>query len=108
VSVYDKDKKQANRIANGIAYTLVNNSAEYHGGGQDVTIKVVNEPLVSNRPARPNIILNLVLSLVVGLLISFAWTFYSFHNALEKEVKNLDSEEYRKNKIRETFTEDEI
>lgn len=111
LEVFDKDKKEANKIAGAIAYVLVNDSKEYHGGGQDVMIKVVNAPLSSDYPVKPNIILNTISGLVVGLVLSLGWVFYK----TGKEIKNLvreyretslesyDSEEYRKDKIRSIF-----
>lgn len=76
VDVYDKNRSEANKIANAVAYTLVNSSGEYYGGGNDVFIKVVNEPLASNHPVRPNIIVNGLSGLVIGLILSFGWIFY--------------------------------
>lgn len=95
ISVYDQDKKQAEKIATGIAYTLVNNSANYHGGGSDVVIKVINEPLTSNSPAKPKIFLNLLLGLLAGIILSTSYVFYKYHNKLESKY----SEKYFEDKI---------
>jgi capsular polysaccharide biosynthesis protein len=95
INVYDEDKKEANKIATGIAYTLVNNSENYHGGGKDVVIKVVNEPLVSENPAKPKIFLNLLLGLIAGLILSTSYVFYKYHTKLEQAY----SEKYFEDKI---------
>jgi len=100
VSVYDKDKLQANKIASAIGYILVNNSQDYHGGGSDVLIKVVNEPLVTDSPARPKLLLNLLGGLIVGLVLSLAWIFYRI-NAEQEKIANHEEEEYWKKKIEE-------
>jgi len=95
VNIYDKNKREANRIASAVAYVLVNDSAEYIGAGSEVSIKVVNEPLVSNSPVRPNIVLNLLGGLVIGLVLSLGWIFYrSLQNveSLNSEIKNFDPE----------------
>lgn len=68
VLVYDKDKDQAEKVAYGIAYIMVTKGSEYHGGGQQVEIKMVERPITSIRPAKPNIYLNTILGFIVGLL----------------------------------------
>lgn len=109
VNVFDKNKKEANKIASGIAGVLVNNSAEYHGGGNDVSIKVVNQPLVSNHPVRPNIVLNTLAGLVLGLVLSLSYVFYNTHSGIQdlisedREYNAENGEEYRKNQIRNIF-----
>ena len=88
VDVFDKDKKTANKLAQAVAYVLVNDSAEYHGGGEDVKIRVVNDPLVSDYPVKPNIILNSATGLLAGLILSLGWVFYKTN----KEIKTLTSD----------------
>jgi len=108
VDIFDKNKREADKIAKGVAGVLVNDSAEYHGGS-DVSIKVVNQPLVSNHPVRPNIVLNTLAGLVLGLVISLSWVFYNTHSGIQdliaedSEYNAGDSEEYRKNQIRNIF-----
>ncbi len=79
VDVYDENKIQSNRIGKAVSYVLTNQANEYHGSGSDVSIKIVNEPLTSNYPMRPNIILNLFLGLIVGLILSLANIFYKLN-----------------------------
>jgi len=76
IDVYDQKRTEANKIANAIAYVLVNNSQEFYGGNGDVFIKVVNEPLASNHPVRPNILINGLTGLIVGLILSLSYIFY--------------------------------
>ncbi len=113
VDVYDKNKKEANKIASGIAYVLVNNSAEYYGGGNNISIKVVNAPLVTRHPARPNIALNILGGLILGLILSSSYVFYNFNKKIKKlinETQNSklefeadDNEDYRREKIKSIF-----
>jgi len=93
VNVYHKDKKEANKISLAIASILVNDVNEYYGGGSDIIIKVVNEPLASDYPVRPNIILNSLAGLVIGVVISLGWIVYQ-ENKKEnyQEDKNIISE----------------
>lgn len=81
VDVYDKNKIQSNKIAKAVAYVLTNQANEYYGNSSDVNIKIVNEPLTSNYPVRPNIVLNLFLGLIVGLILSLTNIFYKINKS---------------------------
>lgn len=65
---YNIDSDQAKALAGAMAATLVSNGTEYVGS--DVAFKIVNDPVVSERPVRPNIILNILIGLVLGFLVS--------------------------------------
>lgn len=94
VDLYDEDRKQADRLATAVASILVNNSSEYHGAGSEVMVKVVNEPLASDYPVRPNVIVNVFTALVVGLAVGLAWVFY-----LARDRKSLRHEIYEAGQV---------
>ena len=66
ISVYNKNQEQAKEWAGAVADTLVGSGWEYVGS--DIGMKVVNTPVVTNWPVRPNFIVNLILGFVVGAL----------------------------------------
>ena len=84
ISVYDTDKNYAAQLVRSIAYVLVTKGAEYHGGGSNVEIKIVDDVFMSKYPKRPNIILNGALALIIGFL--FGSAFVVLNEA--KKVKN--------------------
>lgn len=65
ISAYHEDPEQAFAYADAAADTLAAKGWEYVGG--DVTIKVVNRPVVTRFPARPNLPINLVAGFIVGM-----------------------------------------
>jgi capsular polysaccharide biosynthesis protein len=69
VSVYHQDKKQASEIARAISYVLSTEGNRYVGG-QDVEIRVVDTPVESRFPVRPNVPLNAFLGAVIGVVLS--------------------------------------
>ena len=73
ISVYDEDKNYAAQLVRTISYVLVNKGAEYHGGGEGVEIKIVDDVLLSKYPVKPNIILNAALAVVLGLVLGCAF-----------------------------------
>ena len=68
ISAYSTDPNQAKQLAGATVDTLASKGWEYVGG--DVTIKVVNQPVATRFPARPNIVLNFVMGFLVGGVLS--------------------------------------
>jgi len=96
VIVYNKDKAQAKIVSQAIASVLINDSAGYYGGGSSVIIKMVNTPLVSNYPVKPNIILNVFSALIIGLIFSSGYVIYKEYKNIniqdEKIINQIDKE----------------
>jgi capsular polysaccharide biosynthesis protein len=67
ITVYHPDKDQATTIAQAIAYVMTVDGASYVGG-TGLQIRLVDEPLVSNFPVKPNIPVNGFTGLVLGAL----------------------------------------
>lgn len=67
VAAYHKSPEQAKLYASALIETLVNKGSEYVV--DEVTIKVVNQPIVSNLPVRPNFIMNAAVGFVLGMII---------------------------------------
>lgn len=67
VSAYNVEPSQAVAFAAAAAQTLATKGFEYVGG--DMTIRVVDNPVVTPWPVRPNIPVNMALGFVVGVLI---------------------------------------
>jgi len=67
LSAFQKDPKEAKQLVSAVANALSAEGWQYVGG--DVTIKVVNDPIVTPWPVRPNLILNVILAFVVGMLL---------------------------------------
>ncbi|MBT3817332.1 MAG: hypothetical protein HOE80_02760 [Candidatus Magasanikbacteria bacterium] len=68
VSAYNENNEQANAFAGAAVDALVAQGWEYVGG--DVTMKIVNRPVVTRFPVRPNMIVNVVLGFIVGVLLA--------------------------------------
>lgn len=77
VNVYNKNKEVANKIALAIAVVLGNEAGKYYGDGNKIIM--VNEPLVSKYPVRPNIVANGLIGLIVGLALSVGWIIYAIY-----------------------------
>ncbi len=77
IVTYSTDPKDAVALSQAVVDTVVTRGWEYVGG--DVALKIVNTPLASRFPVRPNIVLNVGLSFVLGILISSLWVIRYRH-----------------------------
>lgn len=67
VSAYGPNKSEALQLAGASTRALVEQGWEYVGG--DVTIKVINNPVVTKWPARPNMLVNAIVGFVMGIIL---------------------------------------
>lgn len=93
VDVYSTDQKQAEQIAFGIAYVMINYGEQYHGGGDQIEIKMVDNPVTTDKPARPNIIQNTLAGFALGVLLSAVIVvLMGTRGADDKERKNKEDD----------------
>jgi len=67
VSAYAPDKSEAAQIAGAATRALVEQGWEYVGG--DVAIKIINNPVVTRWPARPNLVVNALVGFIIGVVL---------------------------------------
>lgn len=67
VMIYQKDQSIAGILANAISIATVGLGNDYLSSGNTVSLKVVDYPLTSKVPVRPNIFVNLAAGIFVGL-----------------------------------------
>jgi len=67
VSTFHKDPVQAEQLDRAVVATLESRAVDYVGG--DVTLKIVNQPIVTNWPVRPNIFINTLLGFLIGIFL---------------------------------------
>ena len=67
ITAYNPDVTQAQELAQAVAYVLTTQGWTYTSGG-NITVQVVDEPLNSRYPVRPNLLINGISGIVLGLL----------------------------------------
>lgn len=72
IKVYHEDVAQAEQIAHAVSFVLTNEGWTYTSGSNS-TIRLVDEPLNSRWPVRPNIPANAFAGLVLGGLLGVAY-----------------------------------
>lgn len=68
LSAYHTDPSEARELASAASDALVSHGWEYVGG--DVSMKIVNSPVVTNWPVRPNIIFTTIAGFILGIFFS--------------------------------------
>ncbi len=78
IRAYSYNPEEAKNLSNAVTQIAAAQGWEYLGN--DVAIKVVSSPLSSRFPARPNVIVNILAGLILGMLIGSYWIIkYSKH-----------------------------
>ena len=75
IEAYQPSREQAEKIARSIALTLMTQHANYHGMGDNVMIRLLDEPVTSTYPDQPNLLANFLISLFAGLAFGLAWAY---------------------------------
>mgnify|MGYP001613154436 CR=1 FL=1 len=75
LNIYHTDRAQAEMIARAVVYILQTKHSLYHGNGNNVSIKIIDEPITSNYPVQPNLILNFSLALALGFIFSGIYVY---------------------------------
>jgi capsular polysaccharide biosynthesis protein len=99
IKVYDKDKVMVEKIAQAIIYVLVTEGADFHGGGDEVEVKIADAPIVSKYPTRPNIALNLGIALIMGLIVSIVIVFLTTQG--EEGIFETHNKKYHQDNLAE-------
>jgi len=97
LTIYHTDPAQAYLISDAAAKVLIRDRSEFIGIG-DVELKILEYPLVSKYPLKPNIFLNFGLSIVVGIILAFAYIVLTYNPERDKlfKISGGDEEEIEK------------
>lgn len=73
INVFYPEKEKAEQISRAITDVLLTEHNFYHGGGDNVALKVLDEPLASERPMTLGLLFGSVLGALIGFLIGVGW-----------------------------------
>ncbi len=106
ITTYSVSQTEAEKLLNTIMTSLFQNHKEYHGGGDTIQLQIIDYPLTSKYPTRPNWLLNISLTLALALFLTGSICSL-FPNKIEKMSDLFDSKKYSKNKpeIKKVFEE---
>lgn len=73
VTAYHRDVEQAEQLVRAISFVLTDRVGEYTSGG-DVSVRLVDEPLNSNWPVKPNVLVNILSGFILGGFVGIIFT----------------------------------
>lgn len=71
ISAYHESPDQARQLAGAVTDALIAHAIDYVGG--DVSFKVLNQPVSTSIPVRPNLIINFIAGFLLGALLVIFW-----------------------------------
>lgn len=74
VNIYHTDILEAKKIALAVNHILINENQDYHGG-RNIKINVIDQPLASNYPVKPNVLYNAGLAAGIALLFALFYIY---------------------------------
>lgn len=77
VTVYHPSRLEAEKILRAVNYVLMTQHTAYHGQGDSVKIRLIDQPVTSSFPVRPNIALIAGLALALGLVCGLMYVYLS-------------------------------
>ncbi|PKM91392.1 hypothetical protein CVU82_02230 [Candidatus Falkowbacteria bacterium HGW-Falkowbacteria-1] len=97
ISIYHPDAYQAKQIALAVNSVLMTKNQNYQGLGDSVKISILDQPVVSKYPVKPNLIFNglflIGLSLFFGLVYIYVFPEekYSINLSRKRRSKKMDT-----------------
>ena len=109
INIYHPDASQAKQIALAVNHILITQNQNYQGLGDSVKISVLDQPVVSKYPVKPDLFFNLLfifgLSLLFGLIYIYVFPEERYDlNFFVSKNKNRRNLENRNNSKRENVS----
>ena len=104
INIYHTSVIEAKKIALAVNDILINNNKAYHGG-ENIKINVIDQPLASDYPVKPNLINNGIIALAIFSLFSL---FFIYIFPEEKYSLYLFGKSGSSNKTKKSKQEKEV
>lgn len=88
IKAFDRDTVTARSTVEAISEVLALQGSVYHGGGDKVRIQLIDFPWISRFPVRPNLIVNGILGLIVGIILSFIYEGLRFRRIISQGISD--------------------
>ncbi|MDD2353999.1 MAG: hypothetical protein PHH52_01945 [Patescibacteria group bacterium] len=102
INIYHTKVAEARKIALAVNDILINSNQDYHGG-KNVEISIIDQPLASSYPVKPNLLVNSAMAFIVAFLFSLFYIYvfpedkYSLYLFGKKNVKNKKRKKVKSN-----------
>lgn len=95
IDVYHANPLQAKQLSLAVNDTLMTQSFNYQGNNQNqVKFEVIDQPIVSDYPVKPNVLTNLLGALILGFIFSLIYIYLFPENNPKTERKDPDLKQF--------------
>ena len=106
ISIYHPNPYQAKQIALGVNDILINQSFNFQSGDEGVMVKIIDQPLISDYPVKPNIIFNFLAFSFLGILSGLIYLyFFPNKRPRNKKIKKVVTTQYSQNSTDQILAE---
>jgi len=106
LDVYHTNREQAEQIARAITFIIQTEHSQYHGYGKNVEIKILDKPMTSKYPVKPNILLNLMLAISFGSMFAIVYIYFFPEEKHDIKILNRKKKTIIADKVDETQVDD--
>lgn len=96
IEVYHTSPDEAKRISLAVNQLIISGQSPYKFNSEQTKINVIDEPVVSSYPVKPNIPTNFIMSLVLGFMAACSYIYFfpkeKMSEKLAKELFNFEEE----------------
>lgn len=75
ITGYSTDRNEAEQLAQAVSAIIISQGTEYYGPTDQVQIKQVDKPITSRYPVKPNLLVNGLEALGLGLVLSLLYVY---------------------------------
>ena len=75
INIYHPDSRQAYEISKAVNEIIKTKNANYHGLGDRIDIVIIDQPIVSSFPVKPNIFINILIGIVLGIIFALGYIY---------------------------------
>jgi len=75
INAYHPNRDQAEKIDRAINYVLMTQNTAYHGSGDSVKVRLIDQPITSSFPVKPNIFLTLGIAIALGFIAGLIYVY---------------------------------
>jgi len=76
IDIYHPNPSQARAISLAVNNLLIAKNGLYQNGGKNLKLEIIDQPVLSSWPVRPNLPLNFSAALILGLLFGLSYVYY--------------------------------
>ncbi|HRH32982.1 MAG TPA: Wzz/FepE/Etk N-terminal domain-containing protein [bacterium] len=92
ISVFHPDRSEAEKIAGAVNYVLMTQHGAYDGAGDAVKVRLIDQPVTSSFPVKPNIPVTFGLALMLGFMTGLIYVYIFPENYSQQKQHSLDFE----------------